>query len=105
MLINFEGHTLIDEILFKQAKILVQQKKIHDAIIKYEKIIAEFSFDILADDAIYFLAKLYQNELKDFQKSIALYEKILLDHNGSIYTDDARKQFRKLRGDNLSEPL
>ena len=105
MLINFEGHTLIDEILFKQAKILEQQKKIHDAIIKYEKIIAEFNFDILADDAIYFLAKLYQNELKDFQKSIALYEKILLDHNGSIYTDDARKQFRKLRGDNLTEPL
>ena len=68
-----------------------------------KRIETEFSHDILADDAIYTLAEIYQKKLEDKEKAKALYEKILLEFKGSIYPSEARKRFRKLRGDNLEK--
>ena len=68
-----------------------------------EKIIEEFSYDILADDAIFTLAGIFQQKIKDNEKAKGLYEKILTEHKGSIYSSEARKRFRKLRGDDVEK--
>ena len=68
----------------------------------YEKITSEFSYDILADDALYKQAKIYDKILNNSKKAMTLYEKILLEYNGSIFTVEARKRYRALRGDNLN---
>ena len=103
VLTAFPGHTLSDEIYMRKAEIYIQLNNIDLAIKMYQRIISDWGYDILADDALYRLAKLYDNTLVDKVKAMELYEKILLEHNSSIFTAEARKRFRILRGDNLTQ--
>ncbi|MFZ4549479.1 MAG: tetratricopeptide repeat protein, partial [Bacteroidales bacterium] len=59
----------------------------------------KFPMDLLADDALYNLAGLFENQLNDKAKAMQLYEKILTQYPGSLYVVDARKRFRSLRND------
>ena len=99
----FQGHSLTDEILFRKSEIYLKTNKIQKAVESLEKIIEEFSYDILADDAIFTLAGIFQQKIKDNEKAKGLYEKILTEHKGSIYSAEARKRFRKLRGDDVEK--
>jgi tetratricopeptide (TPR) repeat protein len=99
----YTGHSLTDEILLRKSEIYLKTNQLQKAVEMLERIINEFSYDILADDALFTLANLYHKKLKDKEKAKSLYEKILIEHNGSIYTAEARKRFRKLRGDQLEE--
>ena len=99
----FPGHTLSDEIYMRKAEIYMQLNNTDLAIQMYQKITSDWGYDILADDALYRLAKIYDNTLADKVKAMELYEKILLEHNSSIFTAEARKRFRILRGDNLNQ--
>jgi len=100
---NYKGHSLTDEILFKKSEIYLENSETEKAVEMLKRIETEFFYDILADDAVYTLAEIYQKKLHDKEKAKALYEKILLEFKGSIYISEARKRFRKLRGDNLEE--
>lgn len=99
----FSGHTLSDEILYKQAEIQIKKKNFTKAVLLLEKISTDFSFDILADDALFQWAELLEKKLNDKTKAQELYEKIVLDYSDSIYTVEARKRFRALRGDQTTE--
>lgn len=103
VLMAFPGHTLSDEIYMRKAEIYIQLNNTNLAIQMYQKITSDWGYDILADDALYRLAKIYDNTLADKVKAMELYEKILLEHNSSIFTAEARKRFRILRGDNLNQ--
>ena len=103
VLTAFTGHTLSDEIYMRKAEIYMQLNNTDLAIQMYQKITSDWGYDILADDALYRLAKIYDNTLVDKVKAMELYEKILLEHNSSIFTAEARKRFRILRGDNLNQ--
>lgn len=103
VLTAFPGHTLSDEIYMRKAEIYMQLNNTDLAIQMYQKITSDWGYDILADDALYRLAKIYDNTLVDKVKAMELYEKILLEHNSSIFTAEARKRFRILRGDNLNQ--
>ncbi|HIG33235.1 MAG TPA: tetratricopeptide repeat protein [Flavobacteriales bacterium] len=103
ILTAFPGHTLSDEIYMRKAEIYIQLNNTDLAIQMYQKITSDWGYDILADDALYRLAKIYDNTLADKVKAMELYEKILLEHNSSIFTAEARKRFRILRGDNLNQ--
>ena len=103
VLTAFPGHTLSDEIYMRKAEIYIQLNNTDLAIQMYQKITSDWGYDILADDALYRLAKIYDNTLADKVKAMELYEKILLEHNSSIFTAEARKRFRILRGDNLNQ--
>jgi len=100
---KFPGHTLSDEILFAKAQISEKQGKYNDAELLYLKIAKDFSFDILADNALINLAKLYEYKLNDTAKAKKMYELIILNYTGSLYIDEARKRFRFLRGDAIKE--
>mgnify|MGYP001257570216 CR=1 FL=1 len=100
LLLNFSGHTLSDEVIYKKAEISMHTKKYNQAISYFQDVAENYSYDILADDALFQWAKLTEEHLNDNEKALMLYEQILLEHNGSIYTSEARKRFRALRGDN-----
>lgn len=100
LLLTFSGHNLSDEVIYKKGKISMQTKNYSQAISYFQDVAENYSYDILADDALFQWAKLTEEHLKDNEKAQKLYEQILLDHNGSIYTSEARKRFRALRGDN-----
>jgi len=54
---------------------------------------------VLADDALYRRAELYENKLKDTTKAMELYQELLTNYPGSLFAADARKRYRTLRGD------
>jgi hypothetical protein len=99
----FPGHTLTDEILF--AKALISEKKgdFKSAEQYYLVITKDFSYDILADNALYNLARLYEFNLNDTAKAKRMYELLILNYTGSLFVSEARKRFRLLRGDAIKE--
>ncbi len=98
---SYRNQSIEDEALFKQASLFVKTKKYEAAVANYKKIITMDSQGILADDAHYYIAELYANELNDSVKAQKYYQKIIFDYPSSIYLVDARKKFRKIRGDYL----
>lgn len=99
---EYKGHPIEDEALFKQAQLFEKINEFTKAENNYLKIINLNKDDILADDAHYYLAELYENNLKVVGKAKEYYQKIIFDYPSSIYVVDARKKFRKLRGDEVN---
>lgn len=95
----FPNHPIDDDALMKEAEIRLKQGNFTAAETLYKEIIDKYPDDILADDALYDLALLYQNQLKDNQKAMECYQKLMTGYPGSLFVVDARKQFRTLRGD------
>lgn len=102
ILTEHKGESIEDQALFMQAKLFEKTKQLEKAEACYQYIIANYRNDILADDALYFLADLYQYQLSQPEKAKELYEKILFNHEDSIYFIESRKRFRMLRGDAIN---
>ena len=99
----FNGHDLSDEIYFRKYKIFSAKNDTESSVKMLEKIINDFSYEILIDDALYSIAKIYEKKYNDNAKAMDYYQKIILDHEGSIYASEARNRFRFLRGDEINE--
>ena len=97
------GHSLEDEILFRKAKAMQLQGKWDEAIVFLEKIISKFGSDILADDAIFNLAEIYEIHKSDKEKALEFYKSIVQNYKGSLFSAEARKRVRLLRGEKLME--
>jgi tetratricopeptide (TPR) repeat protein len=98
----YPKHALSDDILMKYAEIASKERKYLEASVFYEKLIKDYGADILADNAVWQLANLYEFKLGDKEKAKLLYEKLLLEYGGSFFVPDARTRFRVLRGDMLN---
>jgi len=99
ILLAYPGHNITDNVLMKQAEIKLKQGDFAVTEKLYLRILDEYSYDILADDAMYYLAYLYKDYLKDNKRAMETFQTILTEFPGSLYVVDARKQFRILRGD------
>ena len=99
---NDQGHPLADEILWLKANTLLKMNEIVGAVNSLEKIVELYYTDILADDALFLLGKVYEENLGDKAKAMEYYRKILNDFPGSIYNAQARVRFRELRGDYIN---
>ncbi len=95
----FPGHPVEDDALMKQAEIRLKQGNFTAAEILLKQIIDEYPDEILADDAMYELANLYNGQLMDSTKAMEYYSLLMTKYPGSLFVVDARKQFRTLRGD------
>lgn len=95
----FPYHGLADEILLRKAIAMENQGKWNEAVVFLNDLLKYHSEDILADDAIFQLGTIYENNLQDKEKAIECYKKILFEYKGSLYTIEARKRLRVLRGD------
>lgn len=97
----YPNHKLTDDIFFVKAKIEKKQRHYTEAIQYLQDIIKNYDDGILADDALYMMAEIYQYKLNDLENAKAMYEKIILDKSDSVYSVEARKRFRALRGDKI----
>ena len=102
ILTEHKGETIEDQALFMQAKLYEKLGQWEKAAANYEYIIANYRDEILADDAYYYLAEIYETHLAQPEKAKELYENILFNHEDSIYFIEARMRFRMLRGDAIN---
>ncbi|MGB5983457.1 MAG: tetratricopeptide repeat protein [Nonlabens sp.] len=94
---NHKGDPIEDEALLKIANLQVLEGNFDIAASNYQAIIDNYGDGILADDAYYLLARLYEDRLVQPEKAKVLYEAIIFNHADSIHLVDARRRFRRLR--------
>lgn len=99
----YPGHVLLDDISFLKAQMFVKQKQFEKAVPLLEDILRNFKTDLKGDDATLLLGKIYEEHLKNSDKAMELYKTIITDYNSSLLVIEARKRYRLLRGDKLSE--
>ena len=97
IIIDYQGHSLIDEALYRQYQIKLKQDKQEDASELLDQIINFFSFDILADDAKFAQAQLQENYFNNLERASELYEDIISNHQDSFFLSESRKRYRALR--------
>ncbi len=98
---KFPGHSLEDDVLWLKARIHKKKREFEPAAAMLQKIIDDHSEGIRADNAMFELAELYENQLDNKEKAMELYEKIFIEFNSSTFAVEARKRYRKLRGDTV----
>lgn len=101
ILTSHKGEKIEDEALLKQGELFEKTGQFEKAEASYLKLIELYKDEILADDAYYRLAHLYENELENPIKAKDYYEQIIFNFADSIYFVEARKKFRMLRGDEI----
>jgi TolA-binding protein len=84
-----------------RAKIELKRRDYTKAAEYLTAIRTKYGEDILADDATFMLAELYETVLDDKAKAMELYQDILVTYKSSVLVVEARKRFRMLRGDEL----
>lgn len=99
---HHKGETLEDEALLLQAQVFEKTNQFEKAIANYMMILEFHNEDILADNAYFFLAELYNKILKQPEKAKEFYEQIIFNHQDSIFFVEARKQYRSIRGDAIN---
>lgn len=93
----YPDNSLVDDVDFRKAGILQSQGKYTDAAVLYESVVKNYSWDMLADDALFQQALLYENKLNRKPEAMELFKKMLTDYPGSVYVVDARTEYRKLQ--------
>lgn len=96
---TWPGHALADDILLKHATIAEDKYEFEKAIGYYKRVIAEHYFGISADNALFMMADLYENKLKDEEKAQEYYKQLMVDFPGSLFVVEARRRYRAIRGD------
>ena len=102
ILTQHKGEKIEDEALFRLGMLYEQTQQFENAETQYVKLIELYNDEILADDAHFKLAKLYEIRLGQPEKAKQLYEQILFNFKDSIYFVEARKRYRMLRGDEIN---
>ena len=101
VLLNYKGHAIEDDALFKQAELSIIKGDFKSAEKNFLNLIQNNPESILLDDTYFQLAELYENKLNDKELAKEMYQKIIFDFPSSIYLVEARKRFRVLRGDDI----
>ena len=97
--INYPFPSLADEILMEKGQAMEMQGKWTDAIEYYEDVLKFHSKDILADDALFRIADIKENVLKQKEEALTDYKRLLIEYKASLYGSEVRKRVRSLRGD------
>jgi tetratricopeptide (TPR) repeat protein len=96
---EFPQHALNDDAIYKKGLVELQKKDFAAAAIYFQQVDSAYSTDLLGDEALFTLAKLYENQLNNKAKAMDLYKELLFKYKGSLYLAEARRRFRELRGD------
>ncbi len=99
MLVKYNYHSIVDEVLYLQAQTEMELGHFDKAIVSLDKINEAHYFEILGDDALFLMGTIYQENLKDEETAMTLYNDLLNKFPGSIYVSESRTRFRELRGD------
>jgi tetratricopeptide (TPR) repeat protein len=99
LIVEYKEHPILDELLWLKAKRDKETGEYLDAIDLLHRIVFDMPYDILTDDALFEMAKIYEELIEDTTKAKEYYQQLLTDYPGSIFVAEARKRFRNLRGD------
>jgi len=98
---EFPDHSLKDDVLYLKSKVHFKKRDFEQSASLLEEIVANHSDGIRADNALYELGQLYENQLNDIEKAKTWYEKLFIEYSDSTFAVDARKRYRILRGDKI----
>ena len=93
----YPKHPLNDDILMLRAKMAAKHRDYKKALDYLEEVYTRYGEDVLADDAIFKTAEMYELQLKDKEKARRFYEKLILEFPGSTYVQTARQRFAALQ--------
>ena len=93
----FPYHSLVDDILFRKANIEIEKQNYQLASEYLERIVSDFSYELLGDNAHFLLADLYNYNLNEKEKARDMYKTILTRYPGSVFTEESREIYRTLR--------
>lgn len=102
MEIAFVDHPVQDEVLFLTAEIFQERSQYEKAEEPLKAIIEQYADAILADDAQFQLAGIYEAKLNRREEAMDLYLQLFTQHPDSFFASEARKRYRLLRGDMLN---
>ncbi len=94
---SFPYHSLVDNILFRKAKIEMDNQNYAMAAEYLQTIVTDFSYDLLGDDALYLLAEINNYHLGQAEKAKELYKQMLTSYPGSVFIEESREKYRELR--------
>ena len=103
LIFTYNTHAIIDQALLLQAKLFEHTQHPQKAKENYLKIIADFSSEILIDDAHFALAELFRSAFNQPEKAMDNYEEIIFNHPDSIHFVTSKKHFRRLRDKNTAQ--
>ena len=101
LLERFPGHALADDTYYLKAQLQRRTGDFAGAVATLGRITDNPKADVLSDDALFLLARIQEEDVKDKVQAQALYNQVITKFPGSIYVAEARKRFRKLRGDGV----
>ena len=91
------SHPLFDEVLMRKAQIRMKQARYAEADSLLQRLVDFYPTDITADDALFLMAQLNEDQLGNPTKALECYEKLLVDYPTSLYVDRARKRYNALK--------
>ncbi|MFN3841239.1 MAG: tetratricopeptide repeat protein [Cyclobacteriaceae bacterium] len=97
--VAFSNHAILDDVYWLEANLRMQRGEFNVALGLLQKILEDYSDDILADDAYFLQAEIYDRQLGDKDKALEMYREFLNRYPGSVYAAEARMRYRILRGD------
>lgn len=97
----FPKHSLTDDIIYQKADLNMRLRNYDKATELYTIVFTDYKEEIRADNALYNLASLQENQLANPEEAKKLYEKLFVEFSNSTYAIEARKRYRILRGDDI----
>jgi len=100
---KFNNNEILSDTYYKLGELLLKKADYQSAVSYFDTVSTKYNYGILADDALFMLATIYEKYLHDTEKAMEYYQKILNEHQGSIYVVYARQRYRVLRGDKIPD--
>jgi tetratricopeptide (TPR) repeat protein len=92
----FPKNPLVDDILLLHSKIAMKRKDFTKAISFLKQIVTEHGKDVLADDAVFQIAEIYQNFIHNKEEARKYYEQLIIDYPGSSFVQKSRLQLKEM---------
>ncbi len=93
---RFPQATLVPQAQFNLAALYTKEGKHSEAVTAYRTILEKYSDSVVGDRALFRLAVLTGEQLRDYQQAQKLFEQLLRDYPNSIFLDEARRNARRL---------
>jgi tetratricopeptide (TPR) repeat protein len=93
---RFPQAGLVPQAHFNLAALYVKEGKYAEAATSYRTILEKHADSVVGDRALFRLAELTGEQMRDFQQAQKLFEQLLRDYPNSIFLDEARRHARQL---------
>jgi tetratricopeptide (TPR) repeat protein len=97
IIINHPDDPATDDCLYKKADILINKNEHNKGMEILNTIVEKYRYEYWGHKALFKLACIYQDKLKELEQSIVLFEEFIRDFPSSFYFLDARDRLKSLK--------